>query len=118
MFRHHAGMSKQRTSLNSINPDVSTCRNIGTHLSNYQYTFVETSVRRNNGTSKHRYYPGVMIPWANKSLDMCYILLICQDMKMKLQVKAKVKVCAKIKAIVKAKAKAKAQVKLKDQARV
>ena len=27
---------------------------------------------------------GVMIPWANKSLDMCYILLICQDMKIKL----------------------------------
>ena len=57
MFRHHAGMSKQRTSLNSIYPDVSTCRNIGTHLSNYQYAFVETSLRRNNGTSKQRYYP-------------------------------------------------------------
>ena len=34
---------------------------------------------------------GVMIPWAKKSLDMCYILLICRKMKMKLQVKAKVR---------------------------
>ena len=51
---------------------------------------------------------GVMIPWANKSVDMCYILLTCQDMKMKLKVKAIVEVCAKVKA----------EVKLKDQARV
>ena len=61
---------------------------------------------------------GVMIPWANKSQDMCYILLICHNMKMKLKVKATVKVCAKIKAIVKAKAKVKAQIKSKGQAMV
>ena len=44
------------------------------------------------------------------SPDMCYILLVCQDMKMKLEVKAKVKVSLKIKAKVFAKAK----VQLKD----
>ena len=50
-------MSKQRTPLDFAYPDVSTCRNIGTHLSKYQYTFVEISVRRNNSTSKQRYCP-------------------------------------------------------------
>ena len=44
---------------------------------------------------------GVVIPCVKMSLDMCQILLKCQDMK--LEVKVKVKVSAKI--IVKGKAK-------------
>ena len=45
---------------------------------------------------------GVVIPWANMSLNMCYILLICQYILIKLEIK--VHLNAKITAEVKARA--------------